>query len=124
MKTIKRPKINKSNRPLELPKLTVHLSEREVVETVLCSQVLTNSHSFNNKSQTGLEDAIQAALSSRRPGPCKGNQRIPQVVFTEALTERIHTNPGVLNRHRQQALKRKERNSTPVLVDQCTKIKL
>lgn len=87
MKTIKSPKINKSNRPLELPKLTVHLSEREVVETVLFSQFLTNSHSSNNKPQAGLEDAIQAALSSRCPGPCKGNQRIPEVVFTETLTE-------------------------------------
>lgn len=29
------PKISKSNGPWELPKLTVHLSEREVVSTVL-----------------------------------------------------------------------------------------
>lgn len=46
------PKINKSNRPLELPKLTVHLFEREVVEkNYLPNPFLTNPHSSENKPQ-------------------------------------------------------------------------
>lgn len=103
------PKINKSNRSLELPKLTVHLFEREVVEkNYLPNLFLTNPHSSENKPQDS-QSSRQAQSSQCRPlsghsapVPCKGNYRIPVVVFSET-----HTNAEVLCRHTQQARKRK-----------------
>ena len=125
-------KISKPNGPWELPKLAVHLSEREVVSTVLFFMVPNKSSLF--REGTSAQLIFQAG--SEHWGQAAPFSHVTQVLAKELrefcsccrqgnpLKEQIHTYPEVLNGHRQQTLKRKERNSTPVLVDQWTKIKL
>ena len=86
------PKISQPNRPWELPKLAGHLSEREVVSTVLFFMAPNKSSLFRERMsaqlifQAGSEDwGTGSSLQPRGPGPCKSSYGNPAVAGSETI---------------------------------------